>query len=96
MLAEKMIRQGADDLKKQIEYGFKAMTSRNPDEVEFRILLDLYKAELKAFEQSPGASDSLLNTGEFARDYSLVANKAAALTVVANALVNYDEAVYKR
>ena len=96
ILAEKMIRQGADDLKKQIEYGFKAMTSRNPDEVEFRILLDLYKAELKAFEQSPGASDSLLNTGEFARDYSLVANKAAALTVVANALVNYDEAVYKR
>ena len=96
ILAEKMIRQGGEDLKKQIAYGFKAMTSRNPDAAEFGILQDLYRAELKAFEDSPGAADTLLNTGEFARDYSLPANKVAALTVVANTLVNYDEAVYKR
>ena len=91
-----MIRQGGNDLKKQIEYGFRAMTSRRPDASEFKILEDLYQAELKAFDNSPAAADSLLSTGEYPRNGSLHATQVAALTVVASTLVNYDESIYKR
>ena len=73
-----------------------AMTSRRPDASEFKILEDLYQAELKAFDNSPAAADSLLSTGEYPRNGSLHATQVAALTVVASTLVNYDESIYKR
>jgi hypothetical protein len=96
MLAERMIREGGDQLQQQITYGFRAMTSRYPDKRELEILQNLYLAELQDFKNSPAAADSLLSVGEHVRDQNLSGVKVAALTVLASTLVNYDEAVYKR
>ncbi|MEX2594176.1 MAG: DUF1553 domain-containing protein [Anditalea sp.] len=96
MLAERMIKEGGDQLDEQINYGFRLMTSRKPDEPELQILQNLYEAELAEFRSSPAAADSLLQVGEQPRDQTLPENQVAALTVVVSTLINYDQAVYKR
>lgn len=96
MLAERMIREGGDQLNEQISYGFRLMTSRKPEERELHILQKLYGIELTEFQATPAAADSLLKVGEHPRDQNLPGDKLAAFTVVVSALINYDQAVYKR
>ena len=96
LLAERMVKEGGEDLDEQIRFGFRALTSREPDAQELALLERLYQEEKAAFEGEPASADSLLRVGEHTRDKSIPADKLAALTMVANTLVNYDEAVYKR
>ena len=96
LLAERMIKEGGDQPEDQITFGFRALTSRKPDERELDLLTQLYQEERTEFSEVPARADSLLAVGEQARDTSLPTDQLAALTVVANTLVNYDEAVYKR
>ena len=96
VLAERMIKEGGKPLEAQIRFGFKALTSREPDDRELALLKELYQEEQTAFSQAPAQADSLLTVGEHPRDTNLPADELAALTVVANTLINYDEAVYKR
>jgi hypothetical protein len=96
MLAERMLKEGGDRLDQQISYGFRLMTSRKPVEPELQLLEELYKTELKSFQNSPAAADSLLQVGEHPRDQSLPGDQLAAFTVVVSTLMNYDQAVYKR
>jgi hypothetical protein len=95
-LAEKMIKMGGEDVRKQITYGFKAMTSRSPDNEELGVLTRLYSLQLEDFNATPEAAVGLLSVGEFETDPSFPREKMAAMTLVASTLVNYDEAVYKR
>ena len=96
VLAERMMKEGGKALEEQINFGFKALTSREPDDHELALLKELYQEEQTAFSQAPAQADSLLTVGEHLRDTNLPADELAALTVVANTLINYDEAVYKR
>lgn len=96
VLAENMIKKGGDDPDGQISYGFRAVTSREPQAEELKILQELYHSELKEYQESPAAADKLLKVGEMPVDLTLPKSKVAALTVVASTLINYDESVYKR
>lgn len=96
ILAEEMIQKGGHDLTDWIQYGFRSMTSRNPDPEELNILQTLYNMELQDYKASPAAADSLLNVGEHLRNHNMPKEELAALTLVASTLMNYDEAVYKR
>ena len=96
LLAERMMKEGGQQPAEQITFGFKALTSREPDQRELDLLKQLYQEEQVDFQTAPARADSLLAVGEHPRDKSLPEDQLAALTVVANALVNYDEAVYKR
>ncbi len=96
LLAERMMREGGEQIEEQISYGFRVLTSREPDARELDILKQLYQEEQRVFGAEPIRADSLLAVGEHPRDTNLPADQLAALTMVANTLVNYDEAVYKR
>ncbi|WPP49568.1 DUF1553 domain-containing protein [Catalinimonas niigatensis] len=96
LLAERMMKEGGEATEKQIAYGFEALTSRTPDSRELALLKSLYLEELEVFKSDPVSADSLLQVGEYPRDQQLAKAELAALTVVANTLVNYDEAVFKR
>ena len=96
LLAERMITEGGKQPEEQITFGFRALTSREPDDRELNLLKQLYREERAEFSQAPARADSLLAVGEHPRDPDLPTDQLAALTVVANTLVNYDEAVYKR
>ncbi len=96
LLAERMMKEGGERPEEQISFGFKALTSREPDARELDLLTRLYQEEQSEFSEVPARADSLLNVGEHPRDPALPNDQLAALTVVANTLVSYDEAVYKR
>lgn len=96
VLAENMIKKGGDDPDGQISYGFRVVTSREPQAEELKILQELYLSQLKEYQESPAAADKLLKVGEMPADLTLPKSKLAALTVVASTLINYDASVYKR
>ncbi len=96
LLAERMMKEGGAQPAEQITFGFRALTSREPDDRELDLLKQLYQEERMVFSQAPARADSLLAVGEHPRDADLSKDELAALTMVANTLVNYDEAVYKR
>jgi hypothetical protein len=96
VLAEKMLIDGGVETSDQLKYGFRAITSRNPEPKELMILEELYQNELAEFQRTPHEADSLLLVGEYGRDKSLPKEKLAAFTLVNSTLMNYDEAIYKR
>ncbi|WP_081634839.1 DUF1553 domain-containing protein [Lunatimonas lonarensis] len=95
-LAERMIREGGLDTEEQIRYGFKAMTSRSPNQRELGILRRQYELELEEFRTAPHTALGLLKLGDSSPDPRLPREELAAMTLVASTLVNYDDAVYKR
>lgn len=95
VLAERTMKQKADT-DARIRWFFLAVVSRNPRPNELQILKNLYETEVQAFVKEPQRAESLLSTGEYPTDKSLNTAELAAFTVVANTILNYDEAVVKR
>jgi hypothetical protein len=96
ILAERMLRDGGTALEEQIAYGFRLLTGRDPRQEELVRLKVLFESELDEFRKAPDRAGDLLSTGEFPRDRSLEPAKTAALAVVANTILNFDETVMKR
>lgn len=96
LLAERLLREEAGGVRAQIARGYRLLTSRPPDAEEVALLANLYEEELRAFEADRGSALDLLAVGEYPRDERLDPAQLAALTVVANTMMNFDEAVIKR
>lgn len=92
-LAERMIREGGTEPADQIEHGFRLVTGRLPDADELSSLRRSYRNLLPLFESNEPAAKSLLATGERPRDETLHPASHAALTMVANVILNLDEAI---
>ncbi|MEO0333536.1 MAG: DUF1553 domain-containing protein, partial [Bacteroidota bacterium] len=79
MLAERMVNEGGENLDDQIRFGFKTLTSREPDSRELALLKRLYREEKAIFEEEPVSANSLLQVGEYPRDSSIPKDQLAAL-----------------
>jgi hypothetical protein len=96
LLAQNMIKkhgQNSDDL---IEEMFRVLTSRRPSGGEREILKKLYDEQLAGFQRDPTRAEKFLKTGDTPRDKTIPPPRLAAATVLANALMNFDECVTKR
>jgi len=93
-LAERMFRR-AEKPSDRIAWAFRSVTSRAPAPAE----MDLLLADLKLFEMefanAPGSVKKLLKIGERKADADLPPAKLAAYTLIANTLLNLDEAIMK-
>jgi hypothetical protein len=96
LLAERMARAGGPDADARIAWGFRAATARAPNARERAALRALYDAELAEYRDDRARALRLLRVGDRPRDPSLDPAEVAALAVVANTLLNLDEAVTKR
>lgn len=96
VLAARMQIEGGDTLKEQITHGFRLVVSRYPNEEETSILKDLFDSQLQRFKSSPKETKELLEVGRKKLDKSLDRTHTAALTMVANTMLNHDEAYMKR
>lgn len=96
ILAERMQKEGGKTLDEQITYGFRLAISRNPKKEETEILKELYEQQAIRFTKNPKESMELLSVGKRQLDNSLDKNKTAALTIVANTMLNHDETYMKR
>ena len=63
---------------------------------EIELLKNLYDQQLEKFKQSPKLAYNIFKNGKKPRDKSLNLYKTAALSMVANVMLNHDEVYIKR
>ncbi|NBS18486.1 MAG: DUF1553 domain-containing protein [Flavobacteriia bacterium] len=95
VFAERMINS-RDQLEEQIGYGFRLATARHPKKEELDILVDLYKNQYQFFRQNQNKAYQLLSVGKKPRDTNIYSVKTAAMTMVANTILNHNETYTKR
>ena len=95
VFAERIINS-KNTLEEQISHGFRLATARHPRENELEILVDLYNSQYQYFRQNRDKAYQVISVGEKPRDKSIKGAKTAAMTMVANTLLNHDETYTKR
>jgi hypothetical protein len=95
-LAERMFKNGGSTIESRISYLFRLLTSRNPKGNELAVLKKIYSEQHDLFAKNEQESIRLLTVGEKANDPSIPPIDLAAGSVVASALLNFDETIIKR
>lgn len=96
VLAERMQREGGELIEDQLQYAFRLLCSRKPKDKEIQLMNQQYRLAITKYQNQPEAADALLAIGEYPFDESLNKAKTAALAIVANSMMNFDEAYMKR
>ncbi len=96
VLASRMQKEGGTSLDEQITYGFRLAVSRYPKEEEKTIFKEIFETQQRRFKKAPKEADQLLSVGQQQLEDNLDKTKTAALTMVANTMLNHDEAYMKR
>ena len=95
-LAEKAMKQNKKNLSQQIVFVFRTLTSRRPGEKELTLLHELYDEQLIEFQKDSKATAKFLKIGDHRSDSKLPIDRLAAMTVLVQAMLNFDETVTKR
>jgi hypothetical protein len=94
VLAQRSIREGGGDAA-ILGRLFRRVTARSPEARELAVLLDGLGAQRRQFQDDPAAAAALARTGEYPLDPSIDLRELAALTAMANLVLNLDEALCK-
>ena len=92
-LAERVMREGGDQPTPRLEFAFRTITARFPEEYEQNSLIQLHKGYLDEFQKTPENAEKLLSAGESSRDTNLPPADLAAWTMVCHLLLNLSETV---
>jgi hypothetical protein len=94
-LAERLLAEGGSSTDERLTYAFRLVTSRRPDERELGVLRHVFEDQLRYFQANPDAGGKLLAVGTAPRNANLNAAEHAAWTMMANLVMNLDEAITK-
>lgn len=94
-LAERMMLDGGSQPADRLAWGFRLVTSRKPTPDERAVLQQVFDQQLNRYTTDAAAAESLLKVGATPRNEQLPLQEHAAYTMVANLLLNLDEAVTK-
>lgn len=89
--AERVMKEGGQDVNSRVQFAFKAALGRLPETWEADTLKAAYQRELKSYQVNLTAALALLSQGESDRDESLPAAEMAAWTAVASMIFNTYE-----
>ena len=96
VLGERLLKTYPNDPDAQIQRSFRELTGRLPDEAETKILRQLFIEQKDLFGKNTDSATKLLGTGKSKWDESLPRAEFAALTLVVNTIMNFDEFVMER
>lgn len=96
VFAEHLIEKNATDVKARMVKGFLQCTSRKPEAKELEILQALYVEQKEHFAKHPGEAAKLLKIGDRKVNGKLAVDELAAMTVLCEAMLNFDETITKR
>jgi len=96
LIGERMFKEGGAALDDRISWAFRLLTSRRPTPKELAVLKQLFREQRELFAHDQQAAAKLLAVGEEPNDPSLPPVDLAAGTILAEALLNHDEAVMRR
>ncbi len=94
-LAERMLREGGSSVEEQIAYGHRLVLGRKPDADVLDILVRGYSEYLDTYKEHPEKAKDLVTVGASSPSIEIDASKLAAMSVVANVLLNLDETLSK-
>ena len=89
-LAARMMTEGGDD---PIGFGFQSLTARLPTTRERAVLASAHAEYLREFEAQPQRAGELVALGQSPKHEGLDKVEHAAMTSLANVLLNLDEAI---
>ena len=95
-ISQRMFKEGGTTAATRIAWMFRTITDRQPTEKELAILQRLFAEQRRMFEDDPGSAKKVLAVGEAKNDPALDALDLAAGSVLAEAILNHDEAVMSR
>ncbi len=95
-LAQNLLHQYGEANQKLFHDLFRILTSRKPTARELEVLLALYESQREQFTKEPERARKYLSVGDQKPDEKLEPAVLAAVGVVANTLLNFDESVMKR
>jgi len=95
-VGQRMLREGGDTVDARVAWAFGLVTGRAPTERETTVLRQMYNEQRELFAAEPEGARKLLAVGESRSDALLDPVDLAAGTVLAQAILNHDEAVMRR
>ena len=96
VLSETVQHQVDNGLEELLERIFCLITSHQSTKEEMNVLKQYYSQSYKRFQQNENAANELLRVGESSFDMALSPTKTAALTLVANLVMNSADFYMKR
>jgi hypothetical protein len=96
VLAEKAMKDGGATKEQRIRFCFRRLTGKEPERKEAALLKDLLDEQRGLFKKEPERADKLTLVGDQPRDRSLDVVELAAMTTVAQAILNLDATIWKR
>lgn len=93
--AQRVLLEGGGSLDDRLRFAFLLVTSRAPVPEEIAALAAVFDEQRAHYVADPAAAEALLRVGEKPRDAKLDAADHAAMTIVANLLLNLDETLTK-
>ena len=94
-LAQKAMREAGDDFDRQLDYMTTRLMARDFGERERAVARRAYDGFASYYSEHGKDAKKLLSTGESAPDEALPAAESAALTMLANQMMNLDEVLNK-
>lgn len=95
-LAIRMMKESGADPTLRANWVFRETLDREPDAKESKLLRELYDAQLEMFRTDPKQAEAFLKVGDLRAPADLPMPELAACTVLANAVLNLDEAISLR
>jgi hypothetical protein len=96
VLAEKAMQQGGARTADRINFAFWRLAARPPEPEEMALLEKLWQEQKEIFDKEPERARQLIAVGDRARDPNLPPADLAAMTIVAQAILNLDATIWKR
>jgi hypothetical protein len=94
--AESVMLEPQNSVSEQIGKLFRTFIGRKPLDSELQLLEKLYAEQYTSFQAAPAAAKEFLAVGDHRADEALEPAKLAAMTVVAEAVMNHYETVTKQ
>jgi len=95
-ISQRALQHFPDSPEQRILYTFKSIADRDPTATELSILKRLYQEQYDSFSADLNSAKKLLSVGESKTDPSLDPIDLATGTVLAEALLNSDDAIMRR
>ncbi len=92
-LATRVLLQPGLSLEQQLTYAFRLTLARTPDKKELAVLEKTYREQKANFAQDRKAAEDLVSVGESPRPKDIDVIELAAMTGVANVLLNLNETI---
>jgi hypothetical protein len=95
-LAIRMMTEGGAEFPSRAGWVFREIVGRDATTAERTLLAELHESQLEIFARDPKQAETFLKVGDLTAPTEIPAIELAAATVVANAILNLDEAITLR